>query len=59
MRVETRKCGHETMVYSRVVGFYTEVAGWNLGKTEEFKERVPYSVEKAIEKNQENASKRT
>ena len=29
----------QTEVYSRVVGFYRDVNGWNPGKQQEFKER--------------------
>lgn len=30
-------------VYSRVVGYFRPVQNWNLGKREEFKDRVAYS----------------
>lgn len=33
------KCGAETEVYSRVVGYHRPVKNWNKGKKEEFKER--------------------
>jgi len=33
------KCGKETEVYSRVVGYFRPVKNWNRGKREEFKER--------------------
>ena len=36
------KCGRETEVYSRVVGYYRPVKAWNKGKQEEFKERKAY-----------------
>jgi ribonucleoside-triphosphate reductase len=32
-------CGHETEVYSRVVGYFRPVRQWNKGKQEEFSER--------------------
>ncbi|MCK4591355.1 MAG: ribonucleoside triphosphate reductase, partial [Candidatus Latescibacteria bacterium] len=39
-------CHQPTEVYSRVVGYYRPVVNWNLGKKEEFKERVAYEVDK-------------
>ena len=36
------KCGKETEVYSRVVGYHRPVKNWNRGKREEFKERRPF-----------------
>jgi ribonucleoside-triphosphate reductase len=36
-------CGKETEVYSRVVGYFRPVRNWNLGKQEEFKQRIEYS----------------
>ena len=41
-----KKCGRETDVYSRVVGFYRPTKLWNKGKKEEFKERKTFSLEK-------------
>jgi len=29
-------------VYSRVVGYYSPTSQWNIGKKQEFKERVKY-----------------
>ncbi len=37
------KCGKDTEVYSRIVGYLRPVATWNDGKKQEFKERTPYS----------------
>jgi len=37
-------------VYSRVVGYLRPVQHWNVGKKEEFKERLTYSKEKALNK---------
>ena len=34
------KCGSPTEVYSRIVGYLRPVSNWNLGKKEEFKERL-------------------
>ncbi len=42
------ECGKETEVYSRVVGYYRPVRNWNIGKKEEFKERLEFSEKKAI-----------
>lgn len=38
------KCGAETEVYSRVVGYHRPVKNWNKGKREEFKERKIFKV---------------
>ena len=35
--------------YSRVVGFYAPVRRWNVGKQQEFKERVTYDPRKMME----------
>jgi ribonucleoside-triphosphate reductase len=32
----------ECEIYSRVVGFYTNVNNWNPGKSEEWKDRVTF-----------------
>lgn len=37
----------ETEVYSRVVGYFRPVSGWNLGKKQEFKDRKPVKMEVA------------
>ena len=34
--------------YSRVVGYFAKVAGWNRGKSEEFKQRRPADVAKTL-----------
>ena len=36
------KCAKPTEVYSRVVGFLTPVQNWNIGKREEFRQRLEY-----------------
>lgn len=36
------KCGKETLVYSRVVGYYRPVQNWNKGKENEFCNRKTY-----------------
>ncbi len=35
-------CGKETEVFSRITGYYRPVKNWNVGKTEEYKERRSY-----------------
>lgn len=35
-------CGHETEVWTRVVGFHRPVQAWNKGKKEEYRERVEF-----------------
>jgi anaerobic ribonucleoside-triphosphate reductase len=34
----------ETEAYSRVVGYYRPVSGWNLGKKQEFEDRKPVRI---------------
>jgi ribonucleoside-triphosphate reductase len=36
------KCGSQTEVYSRIVGYLRPVRTWNDGKQQEFKDRTPY-----------------
>ena len=42
-------CGKETEVYSRITGYYRPVKNWNAGKTQEFKERKVYNIDKSVE----------
>lgn len=35
----------ETEVYSRVVGYFRPVSGWNIGKKQEFEDRKPVKME--------------
>lgn len=39
------KCGKETEIYSRIVGYFRPVSRWNAGKTQEFKERKTFIVQ--------------
>jgi ribonucleoside-triphosphate reductase len=39
------KCGKQTEVYSRVVGYYRPVKDWNKGKQEEFNEREVFRIQ--------------
>ncbi len=41
-------CGKKTEVYSRITGYYRPVQNWNDGKTEEFKERKTYELDKSF-----------
>lgn len=43
---ECPTCGAKSEVYARVVGFYRPVNNWNLGKREEYRERVEFVVGK-------------
>jgi ribonucleoside-triphosphate reductase len=36
------KCGKKCEVFSRVVGYHRPVQNWNLGKREEFNDRVAF-----------------
>ena len=40
-------CGEHTEVYSRITGYYRPVQNWNAGKTQEFKDRKIYNIEKS------------
>ena len=40
-----QKCGRDTEVWTRVVGFYRPVQAFNPGKYEEFKERLEFALE--------------
>ena len=41
-------CGEDTEVYSRITGYYRPVQNWNVGKTQEYKERKSYNIEKSM-----------
>ncbi len=41
-------CGQETEVYSRITGYYRPVKNWNDGKSQEFKDRKVYDIEKSV-----------
>ncbi|MCD6357292.1 MAG: anaerobic ribonucleoside-triphosphate reductase, partial [Thermoproteales archaeon] len=41
---ECPRCGYETDVWSRIVGYYRPVRSWNPGKKAEFKLRQPYRL---------------
>ena len=42
-------CGKATEVYSRITGYYRPVQAWNDGKSQEFKERRTYNIERSTE----------
>ncbi len=41
------QCGEKTEVYSRITGYYRPVQNWNDGKSQEFKDRKVYDLEKS------------
>lgn len=41
------KCGGATEVYSRITGYYRPVQNWNAGKSQEFKNRRVYDLQKS------------
>ena len=38
------ECGETAEVYSRITGYYRPVQNWNVGKAQEYKDRVNYDV---------------
>lgn len=40
-------CGKETLVYSRIVGYYSPTNNWNIGKAQEFTEREVYDFDES------------
>ena len=42
-------CGKTTEVYSRITGYYRPVQAWNDGKSQEFKDRRTYNIERSSE----------
>ncbi len=42
-------CGKATEVYSRITGYYRPVQAWNDGKSQEFKERRTYNIDRSTE----------
>ena len=48
---ECPDCGKKTEVYSRITGYYRPVQNWNAGKSQEFKHRQDYIIEKSILKH--------
>lgn len=44
-------CGQEAEVYSRITGYYRPVKNWNVGKTQEYKNRTTYDVSNMAKKS--------
>ncbi len=44
-------CGERAEVYSRITGYYRPVQNWNVGKTQEYKERKEYNVAASVLKH--------
>jgi len=42
------ECGEKTEVYSRITGYYRPVQNWNDGKSQEYKDRKVYNIEKSV-----------
>ena len=38
------ECGESAEVYSRITGYYRPVQNWNVGKTQEYKDRKEYVI---------------
>jgi len=45
------ECGEPSEVYSRITGYYRPVQNWNVGKTQEYKARKEYNMEKSTQPN--------
>ncbi len=45
-------CGEHAEVYSRITGYYRPVQNWNVGKTQEYKERREYVIENSVLRHQ-------
>lgn len=41
-------CNMKCEVYSRIVGYFRPVNNWNLGKKQEFKDRMEYTESKSL-----------
>lgn len=50
------KCGKECEVYSRIVGYFRPVQRWNVGKKEEYRERLEYEEARTLGHSFEGAS---
>jgi len=56
---QQKRCGEEMDIYSRVVGFYSRVNGWNKGKTEEFRKRKTFKMRTDRDGRKEDVDKGT
>jgi ribonucleoside-triphosphate reductase len=43
-------CGQENEIYTRIVGYFRPIKNWNVGKQEEFRDRLEFAERKALEK---------
>ena len=48
LRGGTMVCKEKCEVYSRVVGYYRPVDNWNIGKKEEFGDRLEFDTKKSL-----------
>ena len=46
------ECGADTEVYSRITGYYRPVGNWNVGKSQEYKERKEYVIGNSVLKTE-------
>jgi len=44
-------CGTPSEVYSRITGYYRPVQNWNVGKSQEYKERKEYNIANSTQPN--------
>ncbi|MFW5776693.1 MAG: anaerobic ribonucleoside-triphosphate reductase, partial [Spirochaetota bacterium] len=42
------RCGEETEIYTRIVGYYRSLKNWNRGKREEYRHRVTFDAADAL-----------
>ncbi len=42
------ECNEPAEVYSRITGYYRPVQNWNAGKSQEYKNRTEYSIQKSL-----------
>lgn len=49
------KCGKRAEIYSRITGYYRPVQNWNDGKTQEYKNRKVYNIDKSYLKKTSNS----
>ncbi|KNF08171.1 ribonucleoside-triphosphate reductase class III catalytic subunit [Gottschalkia purinilytica] len=47
------ECGKDAEVWTRVVGFHRPVQSWNLGKKEEYKDRLEFEAEPTLEEHKQ------
>ena len=52
------ECKSRTEVYSRITGYYRPVQNWNDGKSQEYKDRLVYNIEKSQLKKAEKVQEK-